>query len=204
VLHEAFGLTDDIREHADRLAAAGYLALAPDLFSWGATFGCLVSAFRSMLSRQGRAFDDIEAAQTWLAAQPGCTGRVGVIGFCMGGGFALLTASRGWFSAASVNYGMVPKDADALLAGACPIVGSYGGRDFGARGMADRLDTTLTALAVPHDVKEYPEANHSFLNHHEGWHTVFDRVAGFGYHEPSARDAWARTLAFFDTYLRNA
>ncbi len=204
VLHEAFGLTDDTRQQADRLAAAGYLALAPDLFSDGGAVRCLRSTFAAVNSGQGRAYDDIEAARAALAARDDCTGQIGVIGFCMGGGFALMAAARG-FSAAAPNYGPLPKDPAAVLRGACPVVASYGAKDRGLRGAAARLEQALTSAGVEHDVKEYPEAGHSFLNRHNaGVFTVLEKVAGLSYHEPSAEDAWARILRFFDHHLRQA
>lgn len=202
VVHEAFGLNDDIRRHADRLAGDGYLALAPDLFSHGRKLLCLRAAFADLLRGSGRTFEQIDAARAFLAGRSDCTGRVGVIGFCMGGGFALLAAPRYDFAAASANYGMVPKDVDAVLAGACPIVGSYGGKDRVLRGAADRLDAALTRLGVEHDVKEYPGAGHSFLNQHSGiGFTVLEKVVGAGYHGPSAADAQERIRAFFATHL---
>lgn len=202
VLHEAFGLTIDIRQQADRLAAGGYLALAPNLFSAGGALRCLRSTFSALLSGEGKALGDIEASRAFLAGRDDCTGRVGVIGFCMGGGFALLAAARG-FHAAAPNYGILPKDAAEILRGACPIVASYGKRDRGLRGAADRLAGALAEAGVDHDVKEYPHAGHSFMNRHNaGPFTVLERVAGFGYHQPSAEDAWARILRFFDTHLR--
>jgi carboxymethylenebutenolidase len=107
VIHEAFGLVDDVRRIADRFGDHGYLALAPNLFAWGnSRFACVRAAFRELSVGTGRMFDDLEAARGWLAARDDCTGRVGVIGFCMGGGFALLAAPRYEFGAASVNYGV--------------------------------------------------------------------------------------------------
>jgi dienelactone hydrolase len=107
VLHESFGLGADIRQQAGRLAAAGYLALAPDLYSAGGYWRCMRATFRSLTAGHGKAFDDIEAARRWLEDRPDCTGRVGVIGFCMGGGFALATAARG-FDASAPNYAHLP------------------------------------------------------------------------------------------------
>ena len=75
----------------------------------------------------------------------------------MSGGSALLLAPDHGFAASSVNYGTVPKDAETFLAGACPIVGSYGAKDWTLRGAADRLERALTADGIEHDIK-YPGA----------------------------------------------
>ncbi len=202
VLHEAFGLDDDVREHTDRLAAAGYLAVAPDLFTNGG-IRCLRTTFRALMRGEGDAFGDIEAARAFVAGRADCTGRVGVIGFCMGGGFALLAAPRG-FDAAAPNYSPLPAgDLDEFLRGACPVVASYGARDRGLKGAAAKVERVLTDLGVPHDVKEYPDAAHGFMNRvNLGPFSPVARVGGFGYHHPSAEDAWVRILRFFDTHLR--
>lgn len=205
VVFEAFGLNDVVERQAERLAAAGYLALAPDLYAEGGARRCVLSTLRSMTSGRGRAYHDIEAARQWLAASPDCTGRVGVIGFCMGGGFALMVANRG-FDAAAANYGPLPKDLDAALTGACPVVGSYGGRDLGLRGAAAELEAGLQRHGVPHDVQEYPPANHSFMNDTDQVGPRVMRpvlkVFGLGPEPASARAAWARIEAFFGEHLR--
>src|SRR3954469_21015123 len=87
VLHEVFGLNDDVRQQADRLAAAGHLAVAVDLYSAGGAWRCIRATFRALADGRGKAFEDIEAVRRWLQQRPDCTGRAGVIGFCMGGGF---------------------------------------------------------------------------------------------------------------------
>ena len=204
VIQDSLGLTDDIREQADRLAAGGYLAFAPSLYS-GRGIRCVVATLRASRSGTGEAYEDIEAARRWLVDREDCTGRVGIIGFCMGGGFALLSAPKYDFAAASVNYGEVPEDAVDRLQGACPIVASYGRRDRTLRGRARRLERALGQLGVPHDVKEYPDAGHSFLNrlNFGGAVDPLLHVAGFDYHHPSAEDAWRRIFTFFDHHLRD-
>jgi carboxymethylenebutenolidase len=202
VVHELFGLTDDIRQSADRLAAAGYLALAPDLFTAGGARRCLKATFAALSSGTGAAYGDLEACRALLAQRADATGKVGVLGFCLGGGFALMGATRG-FDAAAPSYGPLPKDLPRALQGACPVVASYGARDRGFRGAAARLEAALTQAGVEHDVVEYPDAGHSFLNRHgAGPLGVLERVGGFSYHHPSAEDAWGRILRFFDTHLR--
>jgi len=203
VLFEAFGLDDQMRLHAHRLARLGYLTLVPDLYADGGARRCLVSTMRASMSGEGKAYRDIETARRFLAGHPDSTGAVGSIGFCMGGGFALLSAATG-FAAAAVNYGRLPKDLDAVLAGACPIVGSYGGRDAGNRGAAVALEDALERAGVVHDVREYPDAGHSFLN--EGPNgprllRVLLERAGAGPHPPSAQNAWVRIEQFFATHL---
>ena len=202
VLHEAFGLNDDIRQQADRLATAGYLALALDLYSAGGAWRCIQATFRALAAGHGKPFEDIDAARRWLEGHEDCTGRVGVIGFCMGGGFALAAAASG-FAASAPNYAHLPKDLDEVLRGACPVVASYGRRDKTLRGTAAQLEQALARAGVEHDVHEYPGAGHSFLNRPDvGPAVALLRVAGIGYHEPSAEDAWRRILRFFGTHLR--
>jgi carboxymethylenebutenolidase len=204
VIHEALGVNDVTKRQADRLAEAGYLTLAVDLFSAGGVRRCLVSTMRSLTKGEGRPFADIETARQWLLASDECTGKIGVIGFCMGGGFALMTAASG-FDVSSVNYGFLPRDLDATLAGACPIVASYGYKDFAQRKIPAKLERGLTKAGIPHDVKQYQSAGHSFLNDAEVGLKLLRpvmRVAGMGPEPVAAADAWQRIETFFAEHLR--
>jgi carboxymethylenebutenolidase len=201
VLHEVFGLTDDIRRITDRFAAHGYLAFAPALFSRGPKPLCIVSAFRALATGTGSAVDDIVAAAEALRADERCTGRVGSAGFCLGGGFCLLLADRDVFDAIAPNYGPFPP-ATGVPSRSCPVVASYGARDLLLPGAAAKLDAGL-APEVTRDIKEYPGVGHSFMN---DWPTpgpvrVVERIAGLHHSSPQAQDAWERILAFFDAQL---
>ena len=208
MIHEVFGLDDQTRRHADRLARAGYLTLALDLFSDGGRRRCLVGTMRAMAARTGRPFVDIATARKWLAESELGNGRTGVIGFCMGGGFALLVARDG-FDAASVNYGRLPgkqqEDLVEALRGACPIVANYGGVDKSLKGAAARLESALDQLGIEHSVKEFPAAGHSFLNDQELGPAPLRplmRVMGVGPDPESSPEAWRRIEDHFAKYLK--
>jgi carboxymethylenebutenolidase len=205
VIHDALGMTTDLANQVDWLAGHGYLAVAPDLYHRGGRRRCLIPTMRAMASGTGRSYDDLEAARAWLFDTGDCTGRVGVIGFCMGGGFALMLAATGAYEASSVNYGMV-NNAEEVLAGSCPVVASYGARDRSLRSAPAALERALTGHGIEHDIKTYPDAGHGFLNDHAPgdtplWAAVAGKFANTGYHEPSATDARCRILQFFDHHL---
>ncbi len=190
VIHEALGLTADIRSISDRFAKAGYVALAPRLFGG---LGCLARTFSGQKRRQ-----DLDGWRAYLREEHGVE-RAGIIGFCMGGGFALAHAATPGtdFKAVSVNYGAVSEN----LTGVCPVVGSYGERDRMLLPHAERLEQKLTELRIPHDVEIYAEAGHSFLNQHTGWYVHLERWFGAGYSEKAAEDAWKRIFAFFGEHV---
>ncbi len=201
VIHELFGLNDDIRGKADQLAEHGYLALAPDLYRGKSWVRCVVSAISQVRSGSGPAFLALDAARATLASRADCTGKVGVIGFCLGGGFALLCAPRPGFSAAAVNYGDVPRDAQGALGGACPVIGSFGRRDAMGVKPPARLEEALTALEIPHEVKVYPDSGHRFMSQASGAGATLAKVTRMEYNADDADDAWRRIHAFFGEYL---
>ena len=202
VIQDALGMTGDLRRITDRFAANGYLAMAPALYQRGNKISCIISTMRSLLAGAGPAVDDLIAARDYLAADARCTGKVGVVGFCMGGDFCLLLAPRGVFDAAAPNYGSMRKNAQALRR-SCPVVASYGAKDWMLPGAAAKLENVLDSADVPRDIKEYPGVGHSFMN---DWGIpeplrVVERVARMAYSEPEAEDAWRRILAFFGEHL---
>jgi carboxymethylenebutenolidase len=106
MIYEVFGLNAEMRRVARELAAEGWVVLIPDLFARGAKALCVARAFRTMRSGSGPELDDLESARRWLAERPEVAGdRIGAIGFCMGGAFALLLAETGLYRVSAPFYG---------------------------------------------------------------------------------------------------
>lgn len=206
VLHDITGMNDDARVYADRFSTAGYTAVAPDLYSRGkCAIQCIRSVLRQLEAGSGAAFDDIEASRQFLLSQVDSSGKVGVVGFCMGGGFALLAAVKD-FDASAPYYPYVNTDRYGALEGACPVVASFGAKDaFLGSGRAAKLESTLTAYDVPHDVKQYPEVGHSFANRPPTIvYAASTILTGSRYNHDASEDAWQRVVAFFDQHLRTS
>lgn len=208
VIHDAIGFGSAVKKHADWLAEEGYVAIAPNLFHWDKKRTCLKSSFQAVRARTGRQFEEIDAARAHIAAIDGVTDKVGIIGFCMGGAYALLLAPQAdKYAAASVNYGRIPDDAGEFLVGACPVIASYGGNDRSIKNGGARIEAALTQAGVVHDVKEYPGAGHMFMDHYDPGEigvvfSTLEKMFGMGYREGPAIDAQKRITGFFAEHLK--
>jgi carboxymethylenebutenolidase len=199
VVHDVVGFSSDNRAIVARVAGAGYLAIAPNLYSRGGRVRCVTRVFREAIAQRGRAFDDLLASRDHLIALPECSGAVAIAGFCLGGQFALMLGP-GSFGAAAPFYGVpLPKNLSDTLDASCPIVASFGRRDPLGRGAAEELEEIARANGVPADIKTYPQAGHSFANQLPAQPLL--RVTGFGYDAAATEDAWRRVFAFFDEHL---
>lgn len=199
IIHDAIGYGPDNEAISERVAAAGYLAVTPNLYSRGGRARCITRVFRELLTQRGRALDDILAARDHLRTHPQCTGAIGIAGFCMGGQFALIMGPKG-FGASAPFYGTpLPKHLDQVLDASCPVVASFGRRDPAGLGAPAKLQRIVADKNIPADIKVYPDAGHSFANQLPGQAIL--RIAGFGYNEAATADAWSRVFAFFCEHL---
>jgi carboxymethylenebutenolidase len=154
---------------------------------------------RELLTQRGRSLEDIAAARDFLLGTSESSGAVGIVGFCMGGQFALVMAPTG-FGASAPFYGApLPRHLDKVLHGACPVVASFGARDALGIGAPGKLRRELEAQGIPHDVKSYPGVGHSFANQMPLQPLL--RIVGFGYDDDATEDAWRRVFAFFGEHL---
>ncbi len=195
VVHENRGLNPYIEDVARRLGTANFLAFAPDgLTSVGGYPGDEekgVAAFRTVDGK--KMFEDFVASAYWLKSRPECTGKIGVVGFCFGGGVANNLAVRmGSDLAAAVPfYGAQPSAADAAKIKA-PLLLHYASLDTRITGGWPAYEQALKANRVTYTAYVYEGANHGFHN---------DTTPR--YDEAAAKLAWQRTIDFFNKYLRS-
>ena len=195
VIQEWWGVDEWIKEQSARFASRGYVALAPDLYR-GRTAKSPDEAHELMRGMpEDRAMADLKAAVDYLAARPDVDpNRIGVIGWCMGGGYALklATADRR-LRATAVNYGSIITDRDAIVRINSQILGSFGGADRGIPAAdVKKFAAALTQYGKLADIKIYDGAGHAFMNPNNKQ----------GYDAAAAQDAWGRIDGFFERLLR--
>ena len=195
VIQEWWGLVPHIEHVADRFAAEGFVALAPDLYH-GESAKSPDQAGKLMMSlRIEDAARDLAGAIDYLAALPDVTSpKVGTIGFCMGGALSLFAAcGNPKVGAAVVFYGGHPNVTPDLPALTAPVLGIFAGKDgFVTPQVVGELDRKLTELGKRHSFHTYPDVDHAFFN------DVRPEV----YNAAAAADAWAKTLAFLRQELK--
>lgn len=194
IIQEAFGLNEDIREITRQFASRGFAALAVDLFAGRNRLICMfrffTDMFRDSLNHNG--IQDLRIALTYLQNQPPVDkNRTGAVGFCMGGGFAIAWACTDErLKVIAPFYGTAPRPVEAV-ARSCPVVGSWPEKDFTV-GSGHSVEAVLSKNNIPHDIKFYPGATHSFFN---------GRRDSRPENQTAAADAWERMMRFFEQQL---
>ncbi|WP_447598559.1 dienelactone hydrolase family protein [Nitrospira sp. Nam80] len=197
VIQEWWGLTDLIKDVAQRFAREGYVAIAPDLYSRLGNRVATDSSEAAQLMnklRQEDGLKDLNATVTYLKTLPGVeAGKIGVTGFCMGGSYALmLPCINPSIKAAAPFYGWVPNPDTPIQNLACPVLYFYGEEDgFVPKADVQRLAAALKKYNKPGEIKTYSGAGHAF----------FRDTDPSVYKPAEARDAWNRTLAFFRQHM---
>jgi len=194
VIHEWWGLNENIRSAAERLAGEGYIVLAIDLFG-GNTADNPEEAkalMTSVVENPGPANENIRQAYAFVSTTAGAP-KTGSLGWCFGGGWSLNTAMLfpDELDAAVIYYGQVTDDEDRLRDISAPILGLFGGKDRGIPvDTVQRFEAALERLRKQHEIHIYPDARHAFAN-----------PTGRAYDAEVADDAWQRTLEFLSTHL---
>lgn len=192
IIHEIFGLTDNIKDVTRRFADQGYAALAVDLFTSSNRAVCMFRFMGQLLLNplNNASIRHLRSALTYLGEQPQVDeNRIGAVGFCMGGSFSIAWACKDdRLKVVAPFYGANPRPL-AAVARMCPVVGSYPDKDF-TTPAARKLDAALDEYHVPHDIKIYSDTKHSFFNDQ-----------GPNYNAGAAQDSWRRVLAYFNERL---
>jgi carboxymethylenebutenolidase len=194
VIHEWWGLNPWVKEQTGKFAGQGYVALAVDLYRGKSAVDPTEAHELSRGLPQDRGVKDIQAAYDYLMARKDVNkDRIAIVGWCMGGGYALQFAIRQpRLSAIVVNYGALPTDPNDLQQIAPPILGNFGADDKGIT-PADvhAFEDQMKKIGRYTDIKIYPGAGHAFENPNNV----------NGYRPEAAADAWTRTVAFLRKML---
>jgi carboxymethylenebutenolidase len=196
VIHENRGLVDHIKDVARRFAKEGFAAIAPDLMGrvgGSQQYNGSDAATEAIKKVTGAMVaEDLTAALNYMKKQNYVNGRVGVVGYCWGGGQSLNFATRCKdLNAAVVYYGRNPDPLDAVVNISGPVMGNYAEDDPNIMPGLEPLKAALAKAGKTFDVKVYPGAKHAFNNN-----TNADR-----YNPEAAKDAWQRTVNFFKKNL---
>ncbi len=195
VVHEWWGLNDWVKEQTRKLADAGYVSLAVDLYR-GDVATTLEEAHE--ISRgvpDDRALRDLEAGFTFLAARPDVDKtKIGTVGWCMGGGYALeLAVNEPKLAACVVNYGAMPTDRGSIARIQAPVLGNFGAEDRGISAAdVHSFAAAMKSTGESVDLRVYDGAGHAFAN----------ESIKESYRPAAAADAWNRTLAFLSKTLK--
>ncbi|HKJ32215.1 MAG TPA: dienelactone hydrolase family protein [Balneolales bacterium] len=196
VIHEWWGLNDNIRAMTRRIAGEGYKALAVDLYN-GQTADKPDGAMKLMqkaMDKQQAGIENLKQAFRYLKNDKHA-GKTGVIGWCFGGGWSLQTALAlpDSIDATAIYYGHLVTDTNKLETLQMPVIGFFGGLDKSiSQETINKFKSTLDSLGKQVQIKVYPDANHAFAN-----------PSGTRYNAKAASDAWKRTMTFFDKYLKS-
>jgi carboxymethylenebutenolidase len=195
VIHEWWGLNDWVKDQATKLSDLGYVTLAIDLYRGKVATTPDVAHEIMRGLPEDRAKRDLHAAFDYLASQPNVKkDRIGAIGWCMGGGFALDVAlQEPTLRAVVINYGHLATDTDSLKAINASVLGLFGGQDRGITpDDVHKFEKSMNDLGKPVDVTIYSDAGHGFEN----------PVNKDGYRPDDTADAWKRTVKFFAGTLK--
>ena len=192
LIQEWWGVDDHIKDVTDRFAGEGYVTLAPDLFHGVVTSEPDEAMKLTQAMDMDRAVKELNGAVAYLKSQPFTSGKVGSIGYCLGGGLSILTACRNPdLDACVVYYGASPNPIDQVQNIACPVLGNYAEMDERVNATLDGLKAAMERYGKSFEMHMYPGAHHAFFN--DANPSVYNREA--------ASLAWERTLAFFKANL---
>lgn len=205
VVHEIFGVHAWIQDICRRLAHAGYMAVAPDLFARAGDatrIADIQQLVQTIVSRtpDDQVLSDIDVVATWAGGHGGAKDKLGITGFCWGGRIVWLYAARGRRLDAGVAFygrltGDKPLEPLTLAQGGqikAPVLGLYGGRDRGIPlSDVEDMNEVLEKAGEPSRITVYPDADHGFLADYRP-----------SYHERSAKAAWRAALDWFGEYVK--